>query len=259
MQALHKVARDSLGKDRSNKDVDDWGNILWSKPVSPGVTSKRKAVVDEWEEKLIVADRKLARKRGWTALDSRILATTKIATPVRSRPQPLGSRTNLDESLVESYQLAASAQPPTPHTSPSRPAAPPSSASSPLAVEQEPVRKPPSTPVKHQDSISDILSGSLVFVATQNPISRRQWKLKIPSERIVHSLETLFIGCGWASEQAPNPHVQRGIIVLDDDEELAYRTDVLDAVKERKMLCSDLSNRKAIQVLERNTRRGSFV
>ncbi|KAJ7435078.1 hypothetical protein B0H11DRAFT_685749 [Mycena galericulata] len=245
LQALHQVARDSLGKDRTNKDVDDWGNGVWGKSVSPGVTLKRKARADEWEEKLVASDRKLARKRGWSDFDARILTNRATESPVRSRPQPLGSRTNLGE-----FHLASSpaAQMATSRASASRPRTYPSPTS---AIQKDPERK---TPVKHRESISDVLSDSLVFVAAQSSRSRRQWKLKIPSERLVHSLESLFIGCGWDSEHPPSPWVQRGVIVLDDADESAHGSRVLVALDERKALCKDQSVRKAILVLKRSAK-----
>ncbi|KAJ7623353.1 hypothetical protein FB45DRAFT_837508 [Roridomyces roridus] len=202
LQALHKIARESVGKDSSTKQVEEWGNKLWGKSVSsPGADSKRKALVDEWEEKLITADRKYARRRDM----------------ILSQPQPLGSRTNLEEPA------------------------------SPLALDA------PSAVIRPQDSACEFLPGSLVFVATRNPILRAQCKSKVPPERLVDSLESLFTGCGWASGQTSNPHVQRGVIVLDSAEEPFHRKRVLNTINDRQWLGRELSGRKAIQVLERHT------
>lgn len=252
LQNLHKIARDCVGRDRSNKDVDDWNNRLWGKPVSPGVTSspKRKAVADEWEEKLIASDRKLARKKGWTAFDSRVLATrSTIETDNTVRSRPLVSVTNLGLSRSPVVETTRTPTPRIPSSSrPRLPAAYPSSASSPSAVQREKCRQP--TPVGGKsESISDVLSKSLVFVAAQNPVSRRRWKLLVPPERIVHSLEALFSGCGWNSEpqHPPSPWVQRGVIVLDQGDGSSR---VLDAVNQRKASCADRSDRKAIWFLE---------
>lgn len=75
----------------------------------------------------------------------------------------------------------------------------------------------------------------------------------ISPERTVDSLESLFVACGWNSEEPPRPWVQRGVIVLDVDES-AHRNLIMEAMKERKALCVDHSKRKAIWVLERNLR-----
>ncbi|KAJ6591764.1 hypothetical protein DFH09DRAFT_1137908 [Mycena vulgaris] len=257
LQDLHKVARDCVGRDRSNKDVDDWCNHVWGKPVSPGITGalKRKAVADEWEEKLFASDRQLARKRGWTPFESRVLRSqARVATesPVPQRPRPLGSRTNLGDSRSPRFAPAGAVRTPNPHPSPLlRLLAYPSPSSSPFAAQQRTDVQPPATPT---ESITDILLKSLVFIAPQTPTSRRRWKAMIAPERIVHSAESLFAGCGWHSEPAhlPSPWVQQGVIVFDDVEEYAAeRALILDVVKQRAALRSDRSDRKAIWCLKR--------
>ncbi|KAJ7126560.1 hypothetical protein C8R43DRAFT_1134885 [Mycena crocata] len=285
LQNLHKVARDVVGRERSYKDIDDWNNRLWGKSVSPGVTGtlKRKAKADEWEERLLASDRKLARKRGWTAFDSRVLRSQPTSNVVRSLPRPLGSRTNLGTSRSPSSPVAHRAQPIRPSiepikllisadlaavsTLPSSPTTPRTSPSRPVKLRQStlypsPVRSPfiaqPTRiriPPAKQESITDVLANSIVFVAAQNDISRRRWKAVIPPERIVHSLESLFVACGWEPEdsQPPSASLQRGIIILDNAEESGpHRVRTLNALNARKVLCDDLSDRKAIWVLERS-------
>lgn len=239
LQDLHKVARDIVGRDRSNKDIDDCVNSMWGKPVSPGVGNslKRKRLADDWEQKLIVSDRKHARTRGWTAFDSRVLPQPTVPLG----PAPLATVTNLVGS-----EGPAENQTPTPATPRTRlPAECPTSSS--------PATKDPqsSSPTKDQGSTSDVLATSVVFVAAENPISRRRWKLMMPPERRVNSLESLFIACGWHSEDSPSPWVKRGVIVLDVDESASHRTRILDAMKQRKAACGDRSKRKAICLLER--------
>ncbi|KAJ7245174.1 hypothetical protein B0H12DRAFT_1211485 [Mycena haematopus] len=252
LQDLHKVARDIVGKDRSDKDIDDWNNDLWGKPVSPGISLKRKAKADVWEEKLIVDDRARARKRGWTAFDSRVLPE---APRIRSSHRPLRTRTNLGDTRDPNPAPGRTPHAPSPSTPPPCPKArlplvDASPTNTPLAI-QRTIQSPIST--KDKESISDVLSKSLVFVAAQNPISRQRWKLKIPPERTVHSLEALFIACGWDSRGPPSPWIQRGVIVLDVDESTAHRTNILAAMNKRKAACIDKqSNRKAICMLERN-------
>ncbi|KAJ7918946.1 DNA ligase N terminus-domain-containing protein [Mycena leptocephala] len=238
LQDLHKVARDIIGRDRSNKDLDDWGNSLWGKPVSPGVSLKRKSMTDKWEEKLIASDRKLARKRGWPAFGSCILTSDEVYPG----PGALATRTNLEESRAPKSPPARTPRTPNPFTSSQSrksrlPSVYPSPTSSPLAVQPPKDLQSPGTIA---ESISDVLSNSLVFVAAKNP-------------RTIHSLESLFINCGWESAEPPSlTWVQRGVIVFDVDESAARKTRILNALTERKALCTDQSNRKAIWVLERN-------
>jgi DNA ligase-4 len=255
LQDLHKVARDIIGRDRSNKDLDDWGNSLWGKPVSPGVSLKRKSMTDKWEEKLIASDRKLARKRGWPAFGSCVLTSDEVYPG----PGALATRTNLGDSRAPKSPPARTPRAPNPFTSlqsrKSRlPSVYPSPTSSPLAVQPPKDLQSAGIITEDQESISDVLSNALVFVAAKNPVSRRQWKLKIPPERTMHSLESLLINCGWPqSAGPPSPTwVQRGVIVFDVDESAARKTRILNALTERKASCTDQSNRKAIWVLERN-------
>ncbi|KAF8216343.1 hypothetical protein K438DRAFT_1703159 [Mycena galopus ATCC 62051] len=254
LQDLHKVARDIVGRDRSNKDIDDWNNDVWGKPVSPGISLKRKAKADIWEEKLIADDRRRARKQGWTAFDSRVLP----ATPrIRPSPPPLRTRTNLGDPGAPKSSLARTPRPQIPSTPSPKPRLPsiyPSPTTSPLAVQPTiPTIQLPTISTENTQSISEVLSKSLVFVAAQNPISRQRWKLKIPPERTVHSLEALFIACGWDSGGLSSPcQIQRGIIVIDVDESTAHRTSILDAMNKRKATGMNQSNRKAICMLEGN-------
>jgi DNA ligase-4 len=252
LQDLHKVARDVVGRDRSNKDIDDWNNSIWGKPISPSISRKRKAKADIWEEKLIADDRLRARNQGWTAFDSRVL---QAASSICSSPLPLRTRTNVGvsrNSSPASPPLAPNPSTPPPHHKARLPSVYPSPISSPLAV-QPPNKIPsPAISTKDRESISDVLSKSLVFVAAQNPISRERWKLKVPPERIVHSLEALFIACGWDSGVPPSPWVRRGIIVLDVDESTVHKTNILNAMNERRAACIHQSNRASICMLERN-------
>ncbi|KDQ61659.1 hypothetical protein JAAARDRAFT_31124 [Jaapia argillacea MUCL 33604] len=58
-QSLQRIARESVGKDRPGKDVNDWCKDLWGKPTSPGVRNftKIRAIEDGWVEKLSRVDR----------------------------------------------------------------------------------------------------------------------------------------------------------------------------------------------------------
>jgi len=106
LQELQKIARSAVGRDRSNKDIDDWCNDLWGKPVSPGVkcSRKRKATADAWEDKLAALDRKVSRQKGMkikaAALERKAQKADNsfdVWQPVVAL-QPLGTRTNVELS-----------------------------------------------------------------------------------------------------------------------------------------------------------------
>lgn len=64
IEQFQRVARESVGRDRPDKDVDDWCNSVWGKLSSPDIrcSAKRKAREEEWVEKLAKADGKLKVK-----------------------------------------------------------------------------------------------------------------------------------------------------------------------------------------------------
>jgi len=65
IQDLCQIARQSIGRDRSNKDVDDWTKEVWGNVASPGIKCekrRRKKVVD-WVEKLRMIDNSERNKR----------------------------------------------------------------------------------------------------------------------------------------------------------------------------------------------------
>ncbi|CCM02607.1 uncharacterized protein FIBRA_04710 [Fibroporia radiculosa] len=57
---FQEIAREAIGRERSNKDVEDWCNTLWGRPSSPGVRcpTKRKHTEELWVERLEVVDEK---------------------------------------------------------------------------------------------------------------------------------------------------------------------------------------------------------
>lgn len=100
LKEVDRIAREAVGRDRPNKDVDDWANIVWGKPVSPGVRSekKRKVAVEVWEEKLRgakVDDGVKRKKRRWE--DGECGGSVDLEREVFV-PEPLGSRTNIQRS-----------------------------------------------------------------------------------------------------------------------------------------------------------------
>lgn len=101
-----------------------------------------------------------------------------------------------------------------------------------------------------------LFSNALVFVAAQNPRSLQRWKNIIPADKIVHSLEALFVGCGWDTEQTRcSGLAQRGVVVLDDEKDVStaqWRRSILDAVDVRRRACVDRSKRKGIWVIEKS-------
>ncbi|KAH7922581.1 DNA ligase/mRNA capping enzyme [Leucogyrophana mollusca] len=66
LRSLQEIATESVGRDRRDKDLEDWCSEVWGKAPSPGAKStlKRKRTQGEWEEKLESVDRKVGARRG---------------------------------------------------------------------------------------------------------------------------------------------------------------------------------------------------
>jgi hypothetical protein len=159
-------------------------------------------------------------------------ATSETEFLVPSLPCPLGSRTNFGDRLSP----AGAAQTPSPPNLPRLPAVYPRPSSSP--VQRDKNGQAPMT--RTEEQVLEVLSKSLVHIAAENPLSRRRWRPMIPPERILHTLQALFTGCGWDSDHTrhSNSRVQRGVIVLDDVGDLiAHTTWVLTNVNVRKASC----------------------
>jgi len=112
LQDLHKIARQSIGRDRSTKDVDDWTKEVWGNVASPGVRCEKKRKEREigWTEKLGVVDGKTKNKK-LKGLDSSPCPSPlrdndrgpRATTNVVDRPalglKQLGPMFNLAESM----------------------------------------------------------------------------------------------------------------------------------------------------------------
>jgi DNA ligase 4 len=63
--ALQAIAREAVGKDRPHKEVEDWCNEVWGKPLSPGInaTPNRKRRQEDWVERMARADGRVKKTR----------------------------------------------------------------------------------------------------------------------------------------------------------------------------------------------------
>lgn len=117
---LHKIARESIGRDRSNKDVNDWTKEIWGTVPSPGIRCEKKRKEREagWVDKLATVDGvgrgKIKRLKGQDSspCPSRMQdndLTLKIDPNGARRPvlgaKPLGPIFNLADSPLTSPLL----------------------------------------------------------------------------------------------------------------------------------------------------------
>ncbi|KAF8957438.1 hypothetical protein BDZ97DRAFT_1669960 [Flammula alnicola] len=107
LESLHKIACNSVGRDRSDKDVDDVVRAMFNKPVSPGINStvKRKARTEGWYDRLAESERKRPRyDKSPTCISKRASENSptaqsvqrRVESSIRKDSQPLTSKTNIE-------------------------------------------------------------------------------------------------------------------------------------------------------------------
>jgi DNA ligase-4 len=188
---VHKIALESIGRDRSDKDISDWANVTWGKLASPKATCpiRRKSKTDYWESRLAqldgkivlpVADLKTIPTRRKLTENDESSSNSRSCIRRRTDSQPLSVKTNVTETLV------------------------------PIQIFTPP--RSPELPPPTWDVISD---SALVWFAQpaskifpQLCLPMVSWKKRIARERRLHSLDSLLLGC--------TSGVQEGIIVIDE-------------------------------------------
>ena len=186
MEEVHKIALESVGRDRSDKDISDWANITWGNLASPRADCPRNRTkkTDQWRERLAQLDgraivsntvRNVPRRRKRSENDSPDETRQTIRRKVDSLViPPFSTRTNVHLRSVTSLQLPSPAKPP-------------------------------------WEMISD---DPLVWFAQPSisPCSSvAAWKKRVPRELRLHSLDALLLGsnsCG-----------RLGVIVVDECDE----------------------------------------
>lgn len=109
LEEVHKVALESVGRDRSDKDISDWANITWGKLASPRAdcSLKRKTKAENWENLLArldgrtilpLTDRSTPSRRKRSENDSVDETRQTVRRKTDSVGAPLSTRTNVDEA-----------------------------------------------------------------------------------------------------------------------------------------------------------------
>jgi len=180
---------ESIGRDRSDKDISDWANVTWGKLASPKAdcVAKRQTKAEYWEKRL-------------TQMDGKTVLPDVQATPTRRK------RTENDTPHEERTSIRRKTN------------------SQPLSMKTNAIEASTSvlTPPRSPDRARpwEVISGNaLVWFAQQAGKNSQlcpsiaSWKQHIARERRLHSFDSLLLGCGSASE------IQEGVIVLDECDE----------------------------------------
>lgn len=199
---LDKIARECVGKDRLNKDIDDWCKSLWGQPTSPTVSMKRHDRVQDIQDTLASLEGCSQGVKGPSKLrklDHPLQKTDTFNSTYSVSSKHFNVKSTRDLSSTKSDQ------------------------------------NPPSIAVQKTSSTSGILVDSrltLVDAAVScfiNSLRDRpcdhcsRWKQVIPRERRVHSLDALLTACGQVNGLA-GMNIKRGIIFIDGDDSVRMQS-----------------------------------
>ncbi|KAF7771042.1 hypothetical protein Agabi119p4_7016 [Agaricus bisporus var. burnettii] len=180
---LDKIARECVGKDRSEKEIDDWCKSLWGLPTSPTIGMKRQMRVDDILERLVDVEGGLGdARRGESELKRRKLDFRRKEGGLSVRVEgETSSRTSMSRG-ARVFDTALRED----HT-----------------VEE-------ATPDR-------MLATSIsCFINSRSNHQRCEdcshWKKTISKERRVHSLEALLAAC---KVQNGEEEIKRGIVFVD--------------------------------------------
>ncbi|KAF9499477.1 hypothetical protein BDN71DRAFT_1442154 [Pleurotus eryngii] len=290
-EVLLSTAREVLGVDGKDKDVRDFCNGLFGQPLSPGVRSgkKRKKRQVHWvsrlrhvdklpplELEIFESNRNREAERGIENLSSENMDDDEARSPlveVTNRllppfmlpqlgPSRLSPRTP-DKSTVsrEADRSPSSKRRKVSMTSSPVFSSPPLVPISPRQANTRiptPITSPIfSSPIPSRTAIKptleDFLRHSLICVARNKPTTTAY--PIIPSDNELHSIESVFIGCGWSKDirgTSTSSWVRQGVIFVEDSTWLRY---VMDAIYQRKQSMMMSTTRGKVKVDDSTPRR----
>lgn len=191
---LDRIARECVGKDRSNKDIDDWCKSLWGQPTSPTIRMKRRDRVQNIQTTLVSLE---GSSRGMKESNK----IRKLDHPLQE-PSTFNSTFNVS-SKHSDVKVAKK------FSDINRDPDPPSSTA---------VQKPHATSgtlVDSRSSLVDAAFSCFINSLKDRPCDRcSRWKQVVPRERRVHSLDALLVACGQANGQGV---IKRGLVFIDED------------------------------------------
>jgi DNA ligase-4 len=252
---LQRIARDVVTPDISDKEVRDWCNDLWGKPVSPIIKSslalKRRAT----------SDTPNPRNRTWsiTEKSSRKRARTS-ETQLLMTPQPsvLATRTNVNDSNrlphptihtpdFQNSQLTLRIQKATISVNVLGVTNPPPYNSTFEHVQLEPGTVTAGPSCITRQLTSDLPSPGMVFLehalvwfakpsGCASGSSYWSWKNSFPRQQRLHSVESLLTGCGWHIKDPSSAWAKRGVVFVDESDMMGkkWKSYAMEAIEERR-------------------------
>jgi DNA ligase-4 len=187
---VHQMALESVGRDRSDKDISDWANVTWGNLTSPRADCplRRRTKLMQWEKRLAQLDGK------GTVVPDRVQST-----PSRRKHSENDSPDEIKQKVRRK-------------TTDSLPLLPLSSRTNVQLIPCPPIIKPP------WEIMPDEVLVWFAQPASQNATcsSIVAWKRRVPQELRLHSLDSLLLGSSGSSGRV-------GVIVVDECDEYVWK------------------------------------
>jgi len=200
---LQRLARDCVGVDHPSKDIDDWCNKLWGKPLSPSIREKT------WDRVQIIKEHLESLEED--ARDQRELNRRKL-THVFS---------NVSSSTTSKHHDTGGNSAPSNQTH---------QCLSHIAIDQA---HPLCEIHTDQSRVQTDVVMSCFVKSNEHPNCKdcSRWKSAIAREQRVHSLETLIIACG--TKRIGLSTINKGLVFAHSDD-ISTVIDTIKKIQDKK-------------------------
>ncbi|KAF9447719.1 hypothetical protein P691DRAFT_730976 [Macrolepiota fuliginosa MF-IS2] len=197
---VDRIARECIGKDPSNKDIDDWCKSLWGKQASPTISMKQWDRVQDIRERLASLEGRLRDSKGQESFKHRKLDHPLEKTTTFSRTS--GGATvpgKMVEFVHDNTRDVGNEH-----------------------LSHSPLGFAGVTPGGQAESHSGLLATSVsCFMNSRRdqPCDRcSRWKALMPRGRRVHSLDALLVAC---EREKGSLDIKQGFVFVDVDDSTA--------------------------------------
>lgn len=225
LEAINAAARKSIGRDRTEENMEDWARNLFQNKGSSHHPEKRNAPFNAWNEN---------EAKQYKRIRSDSFPIHQNRTGDAQYSVSAGSSTSVVHNIVSATAFNAQTTP------------------------INPVRNDVlETAIQIQDIKFpfSLQEHDLCWFAKPASEGRQpclfwtSWKRQIPRERRLHSLTSLLAGCGWITSNTNRcaVRVERGIIVVDECDG-GWKTSVLESLNDLQRSGISSGERAAICV-----------
>ena len=239
LEAIDAAACKSVGRTRTDEDMEDWARNLFQSNDSSHRSEKRSAPVNIWNENEPKTYKKICYDSSSSPIHQNRTGDTQSAV---STELPLGpSTTSVSHNIVSAIEAL------TCHSNAQ-------TTISPATLFRDDVLE---TATLTQDIKFPLLLQEHDLCWFAQPVGEgcqpclfwTSWKRQIPRERRLHSLASFLAGCGWIGSGTSGraAQIKRGVIVVDVCNE-ACKTTVLDTLNHLQTSSISSGARAAIWV-----------